>query len=80
MPEPDQTRLRTRPDVVAYQLPDLPGVLLCPEHGDALPGRIPLTSGDLPYGGFCTWGTSDMHVCGRALPAKPELKLPLGGG
>ncbi|MFJ5733941.1 hypothetical protein [Streptomyces microflavus] len=69
MSETDHTRPRPRPDVV-YQLPDQPGVLLCPEHGDAWPGLIPLTSGDIPYGGFCPWGTSDMHVCSRALPAK----------
>lgn len=70
MPETDHTRPQPRPRIVAYQLPDLPGALMCPEHGDVWPGLIPLTSGDIPYGGFCTWGTSDMHVCGRALPAK----------
>ncbi|MFD3970294.1 hypothetical protein [Streptomyces cyaneofuscatus] len=73
MPETDHTRPRPRADVVAYQHPDLPGLLLCLEHGDTWPGLIPLASGDIPYGGFCTWGTSDMHVCSRALPPK---KLP----
>lgn len=76
MPEPDRTRPRPRPDTVAYQLPDLPGALMCPEHGDALPSPTPLASGALPYSGFCAWGTSDMHVCGRALPAKPRGGLP----
>ncbi|MBV7674279.1 hypothetical protein STHAL_33065 [Streptomyces halstedii] len=45
-------------------------MLLCREHGESWAGLTPLTAGDLPYGGFCSWGTSDMHVCGRAIPAK----------
>ncbi|MFJ6668970.1 hypothetical protein [Streptomyces sp. NPDC091383] len=56
--------------IVAYQHPDLSGVLLCREHGDGWAGLIPLTSGDIPHGGFCSWGSADMHVCGRALSAK----------
>lgn len=70
MPEPGQTPGQSPARVVAYQHPDLDGVLLCREHGESRTGLIPLTPTDLPYGGFCTWGTTDTHVCGRALPAK----------
>lgn len=70
MPEPDYSPGRSQAHVVAYQHPELDGVLLCREHGESWAGLTPLTAGDLPYGGFCSWGTSDMHVCGRAIPAK----------
>ncbi|MGW2841877.1 hypothetical protein ACWCWD_29330 [Streptomyces sp. NPDC001493] len=70
MPEPDHSPARAQARAVAYQHPDLDGVLLCREHGEGWAGLIPLTAADLPYGGFCGWGTPDGHVCGRALPAK----------
>ncbi|WLQ69414.1 hypothetical protein [Streptomyces glycanivorans] len=55
---------------LAYQHPELAGVLLRREHGESWGGLIPFTASDLPHGGFCGWGTFDMHVCGRVLPAK----------
>ncbi|MFD3848009.1 hypothetical protein ACFWVB_19210 [Streptomyces microflavus] len=71
MPEPDHHPGRTQAHVVAYQHSELAGVLLCREHGESWAGLIPLTADDLPHGGFCGWGPpGDMHVCGRALPAK----------
>ncbi|MFJ6438792.1 hypothetical protein [Streptomyces sp. NPDC091416] len=71
MPEPEQNPGLSQARVVAYQHPELDGVLLCREHGENWDGPIPLTAGDLPHGGFCGWGPpDDMHVCGRALPAK----------
>ncbi|MFD4116892.1 hypothetical protein ACFWSJ_26010 [Streptomyces niveus] len=58
-------------NIVAYQHPDLSGVLLCREHGEQWAGMVPLTSNDLPDGGFCSWGTDDdMTVCGRAFRMK----------
>ncbi|MFC8596684.1 hypothetical protein [Streptomyces atroolivaceus] len=66
---PTPAPAQTGKSIVAYQHPELSGVLLCREHGKSWSGLIPLTSGDLPDGGFCTWGLPDMTVCGRALPA-----------
>ncbi|OKK05271.1 hypothetical protein AMK09_37580 [Streptomyces sp. CB02488] len=60
----------SRGGIVAYQHPELAGVLLCLEHSEGWAGLIPLTSGDLPDGGFCNEGTPDGHVCGRAFPMK----------
>lgn len=51
--------------VVAYRSPDRPDALLCREHGEGWLGLIPLTSEDLPDGGFCTWGGEYGHDCGR---------------
>ncbi|WP_030593874.1 hypothetical protein [Streptomyces anulatus] len=70
MPEPDHNPGPPQAHVVAYQHPELAGVLLCHEHGESWAGLVPLTAGDLPHGGFCGWGTSDSHVCGRALATK----------
>jgi predicted esterase len=42
-------------DVVAYRDPDRPAVLLCRGHGGGYWELIPVTSDDLPDGGFCTW-------------------------
>ncbi|ROQ72541.1 hypothetical protein EES39_40890 [Streptomyces sp. ADI92-24] len=63
-PNPPQDR------IVAYLHPELAGVLLCPEHSEEYPGSIPLAPGDLPDGGYCSHGTPDGHVCGRAFPMK----------
>ncbi|WP_405393485.1 hypothetical protein OG596_38455 (plasmid) [Streptomyces sp. NBC_01102] len=68
MMQPDHTPPQAH--IVAYQHPDLPGVLLCRKHGEEWTGLLPLTSRDLPDGGFCNWGTPDGHVCGRAFPMK----------
>ncbi|MFE4177478.1 hypothetical protein ACFRR7_36490 [Streptomyces sp. NPDC056909] len=62
-------------DIVAYKHPDLADVLLCPEHGEGWAGLIPLTAHDLPYVGFCSWGTDDdMTVCGNAFPTKEQRR------
>ncbi|MFI5945586.1 hypothetical protein ACIBCB_35815 [Streptomyces uncialis] len=62
--QPDRTPPQTR--IAAYAHPDLADVLLCLEHGEKWAGMIPLTSDQLPYAGFCSWGTDDdMTVCGR---------------
>ncbi|THA79787.1 hypothetical protein [Streptomyces sp. A0592] len=54
--------------IAAYRHPDLDDVLLCVEHGRRWEGLIPLTSSEVPFGGFCSWGTDDDYmVCGRAL-------------
>ncbi|MER5974403.1 hypothetical protein ABT112_32640 [Streptomyces sp. NPDC002055] len=67
-----EDRMSAQPDqIVAYQHPDLSDVLLCREHGEGWAGLIPLTSHDLPFVGFCSWGTEDdTAVCGRALLMK----------
>ncbi|MEU5137394.1 hypothetical protein [Streptomyces californicus] len=70
MTAPNPAPGRAQAHIVAYRHPELAGVLLCREHGESWDGLIPLTAGDLPHGGLCTWGTPDMHVCGRALPAR----------
>ncbi|MFJ4576784.1 hypothetical protein ACIP4W_36370 [Streptomyces sp. NPDC088846] len=71
MPEPDHASERSPARVVAYQHPELDGVLFCREHGENWAGLIPLTTADLTGVGFCSWGTDDdATVCGRALPAK----------
>lgn len=54
--------------IAAYRHPNLAGVLLCAEHGRDWDGTIPMTSSEVPFGGFCSWATDDdMTVCGRAL-------------
>ncbi|MGW0792623.1 hypothetical protein ACWD04_31500 [Streptomyces sp. NPDC002911] len=35
-------------NIVAYQHPELAGVLLCRDHGEGRAGLIPLTADDLP--------------------------------
>ncbi|MCM2394419.1 hypothetical protein [Streptomyces albipurpureus] len=58
-------------NIAAYAHPDLAGVLLCREHGEGWSGLIPLASHDLPYAGFCSWGTDDdVTVCGRFIGRK----------
>ncbi|TXR99687.1 hypothetical protein EAO73_27310 [Streptomyces sp. col6] len=45
--------------------------LFCVEHGQSWEGLIPMTSTEMPFGAFCSWGTDDdMTVCGRALHKK----------
>ncbi|MFF4246249.1 hypothetical protein ACFYY2_17525 [Streptomyces sp. NPDC001822] len=57
--------------IVAYRNTDRPSVLLCRQHGDGWMGLTPLTSEDLPDGGFCTWGVPDEQVCGRDVLIAP---------
>ncbi|WP_097933345.1 MULTISPECIES: ParB N-terminal domain-containing protein [unclassified Streptomyces] len=61
------------PEVVAYRNTDRPGVLLCREHGEGWLGLTPLTSEDLPDGGFCTWGREYGHGCGRDVLITPTV-------
>ncbi|MGW4850183.1 hypothetical protein ACWEPZ_02980 [Streptomyces sp. NPDC004288] len=68
--EQDHTR------VVAYRIPDRPGVLLCREHGEGWSGLTPVTSEDLPDGGLCTWWLTTESHCGRdvLVPANDEAE------
>jgi hypothetical protein len=59
---------QTEPAIVAYLNTDRPGVLLCRTHGEGWVGLTPLTSEDLPDGGFCTWDD-----CGA------DVLIPLAG-
>lgn len=57
--------------IAARRHPNLVGVLLRAEHGQNREGMIPMTSAEVPFGTFCSWGTDDdMTVCGRALHKK----------
>lgn len=64
--------------VIAYRVPDEPGVLLCREHGHGHPELTPLTSEDLDAGGICTYSdpAKGGDVCGRDVlidpPAAPD--------
>jgi hypothetical protein len=61
-PEHDSAR------IVAYSNPHRPDVLLCRKHGDGWAttfGLTPVTSDDLPDGGWCSWGMPFQdEVCG----------------
>ncbi|MEU9947068.1 hypothetical protein [Streptomyces sp. NPDC047939] len=64
----DQPDTETEADtVVAYRNANLPGILLCREHG--WDGLTPLTSEDLPDGGICTW-----VLCDRDVLATPDTE------
>jgi hypothetical protein len=72
----DQPGSETEADtVVAYRNTDRPGVLLCRVHGEGWAGLTPLTSEDLPDGGFCTWpGSPRSGPCGRDVLATPDTE------
>lgn len=57
--------------IVAYRDPKNPHVLLCRTHGEQWQGVIPVTSEDLPDGGFCTFGRLSSLSCDRDVLAEP---------
>jgi hypothetical protein len=51
--------------IVAYRDPSNPQTLLCREHGQHIAWVNPVTSADLPDGGFCTYGRMTGLECGK---------------
>lgn len=56
--------------IVAYRDPSRRDVLLCREHGAPIGWVNPVTSEDLPDGGFCTYGRMTGLECGRDVLAE----------
>jgi hypothetical protein len=51
--------------IVAYRDPSNHQTLLCREHGKHIAWVNPVTSADLPDGGFCTYGRMTGLECGK---------------